>query len=488
MAPGWRRPEIQDVLAGVVLALSAAAAPPPMQKVVTKSATFVLYAPKDWEVTEGEQPGFRTVSASAPGGSAEAALFFGTNPAGSDLPALVRRFTGGIAGRFPDFAITTSRVSPDRRRIVFDARFTHPRLGRREMRAWVSGGGDRTFLWESIEAGEGRLASERRLLLTILANVRVLKGAYAAGGRAPPAPLPLAPYRLREGSASFSVPQDFTVHELGRGHFVATDAPGLRSFAVADANFLTPRIGVRPKGALVSPLLEPHRALPFLMSATGLSSDMRADRVFPRPDLAREMARVYTSGSVTVEEFLHSSTAQGRRCRGYTLGISYGARLDTNWIFTHLSVGAPAEEFDGLLPTYVEMLASYRVSDAWAKQYVASGLARLRQLQQETAAIVARNAQEIHSMMQAAYDERQRSQDYIDYQRTSYIRGTSDWISSVEGGAVYHSDSWGTKNTTTGETWTGQPWNAVNFDGQSPKHDESLTRIDSRELFEKTFR
>lgn len=488
MARGGRRTEIRNVLAGVVLALSAAAAPPPMQKVVTKSATFVLYAPKGWEVSEGEQPGFRTLSVAAPGGASEAALFFGTNPAGTDVPALVRRFTGGIAARFPDFSVTGSRVSPDRRRVVLDGAFTHPRLGRREMRAWVSGAADGSFLWESVEAGAGRLASERRLLLTILANVRVLKGAYGGGRKAAPAPLPLVAYRLREGSASFSIPGDFRVAELGRGHFVAADPSGLRSFAVADASVLTPRTGVHPKGTIVSPLLPPHRALPLLMSAAGLSSDMRADRVFPRPDLAAEMARVYTAGSITVEEFLHSSTAKGRRCRGYTFGISFGSRLDTNWSFLHLSVGAPEEEWDGLLPTYAGMLASYRVDDAWARQYVAAGLARLRQLQQETSALVARNAQEIRSMMQAAYDERQRSQDYIDYQRTSYIRGTSDWISSVEGGAVYHSDSWGTKNTTTGETWTGQPWNAVNFDGASPKHDETLTRIDSRELFEKTFR
>jgi hypothetical protein len=39
-------------------------------------------------------------------------------------------------------------------------------------------------------------------------------------------------------------------------------------------------------------------------------------------------------------------------------------------------------------------------------------------------------------MMQAAYDERQKITDYIDYQRTNHIRGTSDWIS---GGTVYQS-------------------------------------------------
>src|SRR5512140_2553183 len=90
-------------------ALAAPPGPPPMQKVVTKSATFVLYAPKGWEVVEAQQPGFRTVAVSAPGGRVEAALFHGTSPTGGDVAALTRRFTGGIASRFHDFVITASR-------------------------------------------------------------------------------------------------------------------------------------------------------------------------------------------------------------------------------------------------------------------------------------------------------------------------------------------------------------------------------------------
>jgi hypothetical protein len=54
---------------------------------------------------------------------------------------------------------------------------------------------------------------------------------------------------------------------------------------------------------------------------------------------------------------------------------------------------------------------------------------RLRQLQRQTSEMVARNAREIREMMQSAYDERQRSQDYIDYQRANYIRGQQDWVS-----------------------------------------------------------
>jgi hypothetical protein len=91
-------------------------------------------------------------------------------------------------------------------------------------------------------------------------------------------------------------------------------------------------------------------------------------------------------------------------------------------------------------------------------------------------------------MMQAAYDERQRSQDYIDYQRTNTIRGQQDWISEMEGGAVHHTDSWGTKNTATGEFWKGAPYDYLHFEGQNPKYAEQMQSIDSRDLWEKHVR
>ena len=87
-------------------------------------------------------------------------------------------------------------------------------------------------------------------------------------------------------------------------------------------------------------------------------------------------------------------------------------------------------------------------------------------------------------MMQSAYDERQRSMDYIDYQRSNTIRGHSDWVSNMEGGTVYHSDRWGTKNTTTGEYYEGQAYNYFNFTGKNPKYNEQMTPIDSRALYE----
>jgi hypothetical protein len=443
----------------------------PMEKYVSQDAIFVLYKPKGWVVTEGAQPGFRTVSVTDPGGAGEAAMFVGTSPTGQDTLALTRRFLGGIGQQFPDLQVLEASVSRDQHRVAVSARFAHPKAGARDFRCWVSGRGTE-FMYESIETPAGALERTRALLLTILANVRVFKGAFAAQG-AVPDPLPaLVPHRLSDGSASFELPQDWGCKELGKGCFLAGDPSGKYAFIVASAEVLTPQLGVKVPGVPVAQYQSPSQAMQMLCAWQGVASNMRFEQVIPRQDVAQQMAQVYTVGPVTVEEFV------------YTFGLSFGSRLNTNWGFRHLTVLAPVDKFDASLPTFEAMLKSYQIDDQWARNYVQQGMIRLRQLQQQTSALVARNAREIHDMMQAAYDERQRSQDYIDYQRTSYIRGEQDWISGLEGGTVYHTDSWGTRNTTTGQTWEGKPYDYVNFEGRNPKHNEDMTPINSRALWE----
>ena len=457
----------------------------PMEKYVSKEAIFVLYKPRGWAVTEGAQRGFRTVSVSDPSGRYEAAMFYGTNPAGSDVLALARLFGGGIGRQFPDLALRGAMVSPDRTRVVFDATFTVPRQGKREFRCWVTGAGGE-FMYSSIEAPAGHLARMRPVLLTILANVRIFKGAFGTQAVAP-VQVPLIWHRLSDGSARFAVPRGWSCQEFGKGCFLAGDGNGY-VFMVASVDVLTPRLGVTVPGVAVSDYLRPSRALQFLAGAQGFATNMQFQKVYARPDIARAMGQVYTAGPVTAEEFLYTCDTRAGRCKGYTFGFSFGSRIGTNWNFRHLTVLAPADAFDGFLGTFVSILGSYEIDQVWAKKYVAEGMERLRRLQQQTAAMVAQNARDIPRMMQAAYDERQRSMAYIDYQRTNYIRGQQDWISTMEGGTVYHTDSWGTKNTTTGESWEGGPFNYVNFRGRNPKYNEDMTPINSRALWERHIR
>jgi len=453
-----------------------------MEKYASKEAIFVLYKPVGWVVTESTQTGFRTISVAEPHGACEAAMFYGTNPQGSDVPALTRLFLGGIARQFPDLSLNNVTVSRDHKKVAFHAAFTHPHHGKRQFRCWVCGHGNE-FVYTSIEASESRLPELMPGLLTILSNIHLFKGAFG-GVASAPVQVEMVHYRLSDGSASFMIPQGWRCRELGKGNIIASDASGAFAFIVASVDVITPQLGVSVPGVPVLPYMAPNHAFAALASAQGVAANMRCDQVFPRPDVAGEMAQVHTAGPVNVEEFIYTCDTRTGKCKGYTFGFTFGSRLGTNWNFRHLTVMAPVDRFNTFAGVFASMLQSYRIDDQWVKNYIQQGMARLRQLQQQTAQVVARNAQEIHQMMQAAYDERQKSMDYIDYQRTSYIRGTQDWISNMEGGTVYHSDSWGTQNTTTGEYWQGQPYNYVNFDGRNPKHNEDMIPINSRQLWE----
>ena len=462
-------------------------AAPGMQKVVTEKATFVLYVPRGWKAVEGTEGAARTVRASDTSG--RSAVFFSTGaaPQGENAAALAKRANAGLGRQAGDLAIRSAFSSRDGSALVYDGVYTPPKRGKTEFRTWVSRKGD-DFTLSRIEAPAGQFEAMKPMLLTVLSNIRVTKGSFAIQAAAAPVEVQLVTHRLRDGSASFLMPQGWQCQDTGKGLFAAGDPSGY-SFISGNVELLTPQMRVNPPGILVSPYLAPGQAWQFITARYGLASNMRFEKVIPRADMARQMGQVYTVGPVTVEELVYTFTSrEGRPTKGYTYGISFGSRLGTNWSFRHLTVTAPADRFGAWAGTFGSMMGSYRINERWAQEYVTQGARRLREMQQQTSAMVARNAQEIRQMMQAAYDERQRSMDYIDYQRTSYIRGQQDWISSMEGGTVYRTDNWGTKNTTTGEYWEGKAYDYYHYQGKNPKYNEQMQAVDSRALWEKHIR
>jgi hypothetical protein len=465
----------------------AAPAGPGMQKVVTDKASFVLYVPKGWKVQEAAEGQAIQVIASDPSGRSSVFFSTGADPQGANVTSLAKREAAKLGRASPDLEIRSALASRDGSSLVFDGTYSPPKRGKTEFRSWVSLQGGQ-FACARIEAPAGQLTAMKPTLITVLSNIRVMKGAVAPAAFAAPVRVQMVPYRLRDGSASFEIPQGWQCQDHGKGTFVAGNSGGY-SFISGSVELLTPQMRVNQPGILVSQYLAPSQAWQFITGRYGLASGMRFEKVIPRADMARQMGQVYTAGPVTVEEFIYNFTnKEGHPCKGYTYGISFGSRLGTNWSFRHMTVTAPAERFGAWAGNFASMLASYKINDRWAQEYVAQGARRLREMQQQTSAMVARNAQEIRQMMQAAYDERQKSMDYIDYQRTSYIRGQQDWISSMEGGAVYRSDSWGTKNMATGEYREGKPYDYVNFEGKNPKYNEQMQPVDSRALWEKHIR
>lgn len=466
-----------------------ASAPRLMKKFVTKSAGFVLYMPDGWTASEESLDGRRRLSVLDPGKSFSAEMTVGALPQGGKAVDAARLCLAPRRNKYPDLDFPGGIFTSDAgRRLAFSGAYTAGKKGRREIRGWTSAERDGSFVFSAIEGSGGKLEGKRQELLTILSNVKVMNAGEGASKKGAPM-VEMANYRMSDGSASFLIPRNWQVTEFGAGCFLAKDPTDYYHFLVASAEVITPNLRVKAPNIPVSPYLPPHRAMEFLLGYQRLAYGMKFLEVNPRPEIVREMSSQYTVGPVQVEDFRYLCTsAKGDRRKAYTFGVSFGSRMNINWRFFHMSVFAPEKDFDSFVPTFIKMLESYRINDQFARSYIAAGMARLREMEKETARKVSQNASEIREMMQAAYDERQRSQDYIDYQRTGYIRGQMDWVSDVEGGAVYHTDSWGTKNTATGEYYQGAPYDYVNFSGGNPKYNEDMQAIDSRSLWEKHVR
>lgn len=457
-----------------------------MEKYVSKEATVVLYRPIGWDVYENTGRNWHSVAVADPSSQYEAGLVIGTDSSGAGIYDLVDYIPTSFSRHSTEVALKNAKLSPDGSKLVFEMGYAPQGKGSYTGKCWISQSGG-NFTIFSCQAPATEFKNSSRLLLTILTNIRMMRAAGNGASAQLPQPLPLKPMTLSDGSATFAIPANWTFVDLGKCSFVASNPSGPGSFMVCSTEILSPNLGVQLPNVPVSPYLVPHKALQFLAESQGLASDMQFD-VTPRADLARLIATVYTAGPVNVEEFVYTYRSHSVPCKGYSFGVSFGSRIGAGWRFWHISAGMPARDFDAFLPTIQKMVQTYRIDDKYAMNYIAEGTRKLRQMVKETADLVARNSRDIHAMMQAAYDERQRSQDYIDYQRTNYIRGQSDWVSGMEGGSVYHTDNWGTRNTATGETLEGKPFDYINFTGANPRYNEQMTPVNSRELYERFVR
>jgi hypothetical protein len=71
----------------------------------------------------------------------------------------------------------------------------------------------------------------------------------------------------------------------------------------------------------------------------------------------------------------------------------------------------------------------------------------------------------------------------MDSKWDDYRRGNSYWVSDIEGGKIYRSDSSGTKDMATGDYYEGSGYSSMNFEGQNPQHpSEDMHELSSYEV------
>jgi len=457
MSRGGRPSACAFLLAGALSMGGCGQPPQHWEQHVSRHYSFTVLKPPGWKVSEvyQEQPRLWGFSVSDPEGSALASSVHGSIPS-KDPADQIRKVVADLARDTRDF-----RLAPTARRqdlpqtdavgrrmgtktlVLFEGTFSDRQGRPREFRSLVSAGGG-WCLHQRIEAPQGRLTASAPVLLRILANLRVAKGLlptdeardWTSRGARNASPVPdLQPQTLASGWAHLSIPRGWQVADLGKGSCLATD-PGKTLFVlVAGAEFVAPRY-FRPgvPGVLASEFRSPSDAYAFSAERTGRASDFQFQFVKPRQDLMATM-RSFAGPlrPVAVEDFGYTCKIRGRPYQGFSTGGCSGDAMRASWRLWHFTLMAPAEAFNGALPTLAAILGSYQLNREMAGRAMADNLrnyyAGLRDLSQQ----IARNSEQMRRENLELHMEKGRVQDYVSYQTTRMIMGEYDYLAGASG-------------------------------------------------------
>jgi len=480
-------------------ALTAPKGDPParMEKYKAPDGSFALYKPPGWAVDVKALGRGRIVTVSDPGSGSFAVMkILPIEDRKGNTTALAARMMKELRPAAPDLELVWAKSTKDRRRTVIEIRRTGARNVPMRGRYYFNAQYPDAAVF-GYEAPEREIEALRPTLLSVISNYTVLDPAGAAKAGAPPAPprgisdLPLEKRTAKDGSFSMLVPKGWKM-EGGKGQVLCVPpGDGIGGVIRAPVGFWGPsRIpnfdGSRIPGVIHSPYLRPVDALIVAMRATGSGNHKVLERASD-PARARE-ASIFLKQAMEIETAtIAFDSKSGVRCRGFYDVMASSPMPSGQWGILVTGVWAPEKELAGYLPSLVKMAGSYRLNERFAEEYVRKGMENVYRMARENSERMARNAQEMRESSMAAYEERQRSREYIDYKRTGYIRGEQEWVSEAEGGALYKSDHWGLSRE--GERYIeGQDYNYYNYKGKNPRYNEMMTPVDSsREVYESVY-
>ena len=481
---GWRMLVVALGAWWAALAGAAAANPGQWERHVSRHFAFTVVKPRGWVVQEGmrQRPAWWQCTVAHPQGYCQSSMAFGVSPTGRNVQALARTIITSMAQQSRNF-----RLSPRARKrqqghktiYTFEGTYTDAQNRPKEFRALISGG-DGTMLSQRIDAPQGQLRQWAPTLLQTLANMRIARHGPTEPGAAQTArPVQLVQRPLAGGWGGLAVPRDWRQHDLGKGSVIATDRTARFFFIAASASFYSPAYArYLPRGALISSFCSPSDALAKACTQQGLGSNFRLLQRHKRPDLVRVLVGGLTGGRpCDVEDFLYTFVHKGRAYKGLSCGATVGNYAKAGMSLIHLTVWAPANEFDAALPTLGRIMGSYHLNRQKVGTYIAQGLARYYAGIAKLSNTIARNSEQMRRENLALHMQRGRVQDYVSYQTTRMIMGEFDYLAGSSG--YVRGDHTGLYDER-GQKISPEPW------GESiTRH---MTEINSRELYEQVFR
>jgi len=470
---------------------------PTMEKYTAKDNTFALYKPRGWKVDSRALENGKVITVSDPGsGSLAVMRILKMRDPRENSKTLVSSTLKSLRGTVSELTLAWARSTTDQRRAAIEFRYVSTRKipirGRYYFNTQYP---DATVF--GYEAPDKEFVKRKSLLLSVLSNFTILDPSVAAKqpedstSRKKALDLRMTKAKSADGSFSLLVPKGWKMEGAKGQVLCTTPGDGIAGFISTSIAFWGPSQiphfdSSRIPGVIHAPYTRPVDALILAMRETGSRNHKVLERVSD-PARAREASVALKRGIDVERASLAFDSRTGVRCQGIYDVSGFHPLPSGQWGIGVSGVWAPQNEFAEYLPSLLKMAESYRIDEQFAAVYVRRGLENLRRLTKETAEKTARSAREIRESSMAAYQERQKSMDYIDYKRTGYIRGEQEWLSQAEGGTLYKSDHWGLSREGKSVV-EGQDFNYYNYKGQNPRYNETMTPVDiSREVYESVY-
>jgi hypothetical protein len=466
------------LLASAVVLLGAA--PPAraadLQRYVSDRPPLELLRPPGWRVDAQTAPGSLRVQIAAPDGSAAVEIELTDNRAQRrDALAVLGAQLQALRAQHADLAASEASACKDGACAAVTVTWGRAAAATRS-RHWVQADGNGAIV-RRIRAPAADWSRARPMLLEVLANCHLREA-----GRAPAAaPVSLVARRPPDGSFSIELPADWKFQ--GGGGMVVASAPGgapgfmFTTFQVMPASF-----GVAsPPNVIVSGPRSPQDILPVIFARFG-NRDVRV--LGTQPDRATgerclvEVRRPCQAADVQ----LGWTAPEGTRATGSFKVLAAQPNALGQWFVIVAGVWAPADDLGRQLPLLERVGDSFGIDDRYAKDYIRTGTQRLRELEARTRREI-QGLNDQRAAHQADWEAGQARKDLAQSRWDDYRRGESYWVSEMEGGKVYRSDSSGLQDLSTGDRAEGAPHDYVHFEGENPRHpSETMREISSGEL------
>jgi hypothetical protein len=453
-----------------------------LQPYVAANKLYAVQKPADWRVVETNEPNRFRVQVLSPQGDSAVDFTWERNDRGhtNAVNSLLayRRF---LSQTRPDVAFTDIHVSRDNLRCVATVSF----------HVWGTAVQGRYYFESSPQslsvqgyfAPSSSLGSQRAVLVNVMASMAFIKKdpRPETAVSKPDYYRPNLVQRVAsDRSLSMKAPEDWNFNAAG-GKVITGSRNGAPGFIFTSLNGNPILRGATiAQGIIGSRYLNPQQTLSHLLQAFG-HRNVRIDSANQDATSARNLVAAIGRQGEAQDITAYWTSSGGLPCVGGFKVINALPSASGMWFTIVSGVWAPEKDSYLYLTALEEVASSFSINDQYAQNYIRAGLQRLKMLQQQTMDKMNELNRE-REKNQAAWEDRQRHKEFSESKWDDYRRGQSYWVSDIEGGKVYATDQWGTRDTATGDYYEGRPYNWTNFEGENPRYNESMREINSYEL------